>query len=193
MYYFNRPILFKPKRHYEIRFSIISANSPLQDQGYRSGRLPQDISRTTYLTFLSKVKNIGVTADMNSVEKSKLGIFNHLNFFQFITGIIVPVIGLIQADKFPIGGWIIVCLPALVSIFVLVLNSYHKHELALLTYFVLYPFFICINYMNGISLGIELSFILYGILSVFFIQDIGYMIFSICFSMVSYFFLVGRS
>ncbi|HET6993722.1 MAG TPA: HAMP domain-containing sensor histidine kinase, partial [Chitinophagaceae bacterium] len=53
----------------------------------------------------------------------------------------------------------------------------------------LYPLFICINYINGISLGIELSFILYGILSVFFIQDLGYMIFSICFSMVSYFFL----
>ena len=139
--------------------------------------------------FLHTVKNLGVTADMSSVEKSKLGIFNHLNFFQFITGILVPVIGLLQADKFPVSGWIIICLPALVSVLVLVLNNYHKHELALLTYFILYPFFICFNYLNGISLGIELSFILYGILSVFFIQDIGYMIFSICFSMVSYFFL----
>jgi signal transduction histidine kinase len=141
------------------------------------------------LSLLYRVKNIGVTADMNSVEKSKLGIFNHLNFFQFITGIIVPVIGLLGATKFPVSGWIIICLPALVSIVVLVLNAYHKHELALLTYFALYPLFICFCYINGISLGIELSFILYGILSVFFIQDIGYMIFSICFSMVSYFFL----
>ena len=140
-------------------------------------------------SFLNNIKGIGVTAEMSSVEKSKLGIFNHLNFFQFITGILVPVIGLVQADKFPITGWITICLPALVSVLVLVLNYYQKHELALLTYFVLYPFFICINYINGISLGIELSFILYGILSVFFIQDIGYMIFSISFSMVSYFFL----
>ena len=140
-------------------------------------------------SFLAQVKNIGVTTDMNSVEKSKLGIFNHLNFFQFITGILVPIIGLLQAERFPVGGWIIVCLPALVSVLVLVLNHYQKHELALLTYFVLYPFFICINYINGISLGIELSFILYGILSVFFILDIGYMIFSILFSMISYFFL----
>jgi two-component system sensor histidine kinase/response regulator len=147
------------------------------------------LSSNNVFNFLSKIKNIGVTADMNSVEKSKLGIFNHLNFFQFITGILVPVIGLLQADKFPVSGWIIICLPALVSVFVLILNSYHKHELALLTYFVLYPFFICCNYINGINLGIELSFILYGILSVFFIQDIGYMIFSILFSMVSYFFL----
>jgi two-component system, sensor histidine kinase and response regulator len=140
-------------------------------------------------SFLMQVKNIGVTANMGAIEKSKLRIFNHLNFFQFVTGILVPLFGLVNADKFPVGGWIIVCMPALVSVFVLILNHYNKHEWALLTYFVLYPFFICINYINGISLGIELSFILYGILSVFFIQDIGYMIFSICFSMVSYFFL----
>src|SRR5690606_23403091 len=37
--------------------------------------------------------------------------------------------------------------------------------------------------------GIGLSFILYGILAVFFIRDIGFMIFFICFSMVSYFML----
>lgn len=139
--------------------------------------------------FLTTIKNIGITADMSSVEKSKLGIFNQLNFFQFVTGILVPVLGLLRADKFPLGGWIIVCLPALVSILVLVLNHYRKHDLALLTYFVLYPFFICFNYINGISLGIELSFILYGILSVFFMKEIGYMIFSISFSMISYFFL----
>lgn len=139
--------------------------------------------------YLSSIKNLGVTNEMTAVEKSKLSIFNQLNFFQFITGILVPVIGMLHASRFPVGGWIIVCLPALVSILVLVLNYYHKHELALLTYFVLYPFFICFNYINGISLGIELSFILYGILSVFFIQEIGYMIFSISFSMISYFFL----
>lgn len=138
---------------------------------------------------LLKIKYIGVTAGMSPIEKSKLGIFNSLNFFQFITGILVPCIGLIGAQKFPASGWIIVCLPALVSVLVLILNYYHKHELALLTYFVLYPFFICFSYINGISLGVELSFILYGILSVFFIQDIGYMIFSISFSMISYFFL----
>jgi len=139
--------------------------------------------------FLTTIKNIGITPDMSAVEKSKLGIFNQLNFFQFVTGILVPVLGLLKADRFPLGGWIIVCLPALVSILVLVLNHYRKHDLALLTYFVLYPFFICFNYINGISLGIELSFILYGILSVFFMKEIGYMVFSISFSMISYFFL----
>ena len=32
-------------------------------------------------SFLNNIKGIGVTAEMSSVEKSKLGIFNHLNFF----------------------------------------------------------------------------------------------------------------
>ncbi|MEI9809005.1 MAG: HAMP domain-containing sensor histidine kinase [Bacteroidota bacterium] len=141
------------------------------------------------INFLNGVKNIGVTPYLTSQERSKLGIFNYLNFFQFITGIIVPVVGLFNVHKFPAIGWVIVCMPALVSVGVLVLNAYKKHQLALLAYFVFYPLFTCVNYMSGISLGAELSFVLYGILSVFFIQDIGYMIFSISFSMVSYFFL----
>jgi two-component system sensor histidine kinase/response regulator len=143
----------------------------------------------TTVGLLNSVKSIGVTPDMTAQEKSKLVIFNYLNFFQFITGIIVPVIGLFNAHKFPAIGWVIVCMPALVSVGVLILNAYKMHQVALLAYFVLYPLFICVNYMSGISLGAELSFILYGILSVFFIQDVGYMIFSISFSMVSYFFL----
>lgn len=141
------------------------------------------------LVLLHKVTCIGVTAGMNAQEKSKLGIFNQLNFFQLITGIIMPVIGLANADKFPVSGWVIACLPAVVSIVVLALNANKRHQSALLTYFIFYPLFICFGYINGINQGIELSFILYGILSVFFIQDIGYMIFSISFSMISYFFL----
>lgn len=139
--------------------------------------------------FLNRIKNIGVTADMNAFEKSKLGIFNQLNFFQCITSIVIPVFGLFRADKFPVSGWFMASLPALVSIVVLILNSHYRHRAGLLTYFIFYPLFICFSYINGISLGVELSFILYGILSVFFIQDIGYMVFSISFSMISYFVL----
>ncbi len=138
---------------------------------------------------LDAVKSIGFTSGMSAIEKSKLGIFNSLNFFQVITGLMVPAVGLMHADKFPLSGWIMACMPAVVSVIVLVLNSRYKHQFALLTYFVCYPFFICLSYFNGVSLGVELSFILYGILSVFFIQDIGYMIFSIAFSMISYFVL----
>ncbi len=136
-----------------------------------------------------RIKSLGVTPELNAQERSKLGIFNQLNFFQLITGIAVPVVGILSATRFPYGGWFIVCLPALVSIGVLVLNSFRLYHEALLAYFIFYPLFICFSYINGISFGIELSFVLYGILSVFFITDIGYMVFSIAFSMVSYFIL----
>lgn len=141
------------------------------------------------LNMFERIKQIGATPFLTPQEKSKLGIFNQLNFFQLITGIAVPVFGLFNASKFPSGGWLIVCLPALVSICVLLLNGFRKYQEALMAYFIFYPVFICFSYINGISLGIELSFILYGILSVFFITDIGYMLFSIGFSMVSYFVL----
>lgn len=86
-------------------------------------------------------------------------------------------------------GWLIACLPPLLSVFVLYLNNRQKYQDALLVYFIFYPFFTCLSYINGINFGVELSFILYGILAVFFIRDIGYMIFSISFSMISYFIL----
>src|SRR5258705_10169894 len=145
--------------------------------------LPQNI-----VTVFHNVRTIGVTAGMSSYDKSKLCIFNLLNFFQFITGMIIPLIGLFYVYKIPVGGWLMACLPAWVSLFVLVLNHKRRYDTAIMFYFIFYPACICLSYINGISLGIELSFILYGILSVFFIQDIGYMIFSISFSMLSYFF-----
>jgi signal transduction histidine kinase len=61
--------------------------------------------------------------------------------------------------------------------------------MAMLAYFILYPFFTCVVYINGINLGVDLCFILFGILAVFFLQDIGYMLFAIAFSMLSYFIL----
>jgi two-component system, sensor histidine kinase and response regulator len=139
--------------------------------------------------FLNTVKRVGITPEMSEGEKSKLGVFNNLIFFQLLTGIALPVLILYNAHNFPADGWFKVCLPALLSVGVLVMNAYHKTKEALIAYFFLYPVFICIIYMHGINLGVELSFVLYGILSVFFLQDLGYMIFSICFSMVSYFIL----
>lgn len=140
------------------------------------------------LSILHRVKNIGVTGAMNEYEKSKLGIFNHLNFFQFLTGLIVVIIGIFQ-DKIPVIGWLMACLPPVASVVVLFLNRRHKYQEALLVYFIFYPVLTCFSYINGINFGVELSFILYGILAVFFIKDIGYMLFSIGFSMISYFIL----
>jgi two-component system sensor histidine kinase/response regulator len=92
-------------------------------------------------------------------------------------------------NKIPFGGWMMASLPACVSLIALLLNYRKRYDTSILVYFIFYPACICVSYINGFSLGIELSFILYGILSVFFIQDIGYMVFSISFSMVSYFVL----
>lgn len=141
------------------------------------------------LNFLHTVKAIGSTPGMSGLDRSKLGIFNHLNFFQVVTGLIVSIIGIFYAQSFPMKAWLIASLPTFISIVVLVLNAEKRYHLALVVYFILYPVFTCISYINGISLGIELSFILYGILAVFFIKDIGYMVFAISFSMISYFIL----
>ena len=116
--------------------------------------LPQNI-----LTFFEKVKALGVTPGMSNYDKSKLRIFNLLNFFQFVTGMIVPFIGFMHAYTIPYGGWIMASLPALISLFVLLLNRRQQYDTAVLVYFVFYPACICLNYINGISLGIELSFI----------------------------------
>jgi signal transduction histidine kinase len=138
---------------------------------------------------LVKIKSIGMDASMDEYESRKLAIFNLLNFFQFISGVLLPLIGFLTIRKFSTGVWLISCLPAFVSLVSLYLNHRRNHLMALLAYFILYPFFTCVVYINGINLGVDLCFILFGILAVFFLQDIGYMLFAIAFSMLSYFIL----
>ncbi|MBK5272387.1 MAG: HAMP domain-containing histidine kinase [Bacteroidia bacterium] len=142
-----------------------------------------------FVVLLKSVKTIGFTDTMEEYEQRKLGIFNQLNFFQLVTGILIPVVGLFNDKDLPSGSWVVACLPALVSVLALYLNKLYKHEAALFSYFILYPFITCIVYMYGLNLGVNLSFIFYGILAVFFFKDIGYMMFSIGFSMVSYYIL----
>src|SRR5882724_487684 len=149
-----------------------------------------DFFRIQYFIHLfNRVKYIGFNDTMEEYERRKLGIFNHLIFFQLVIGILIPLSCLFNNKRFATGAWAVVCLPAVVSMLVLYLNKRHKHEAALCAYFILFPFVTCIGYMYGINLGVNLFFILFGILSVFFLKDIGYMIFSLCFSMVSYFVL----
>jgi signal transduction histidine kinase len=125
---------------------------------------------------------------MDDYEKRKLAIFNQLNFFQLIAGLIIPVTGLFTQSLSPASTFSAV-LPAFISVAVLILNSFGRHQIALFTYFLLYPIVTSAIYMGGVNLGVELFFILYGILSVFFLQHIGQMIFSVALSMISYFVL----
>jgi two-component system, sensor histidine kinase and response regulator len=150
-------------------------------------QLPFARKRMNRLVFT--IKSIGRNNTLDPYEKRKLAVFNILNFFQLITGLLVPLIGLYTTDNLPGSVWFISSLPALISAIALYLNYKRKYEQALLAYFILYPFFTCVVYINGINAGIDLSFVLFGILAVFFLQNIGYMLFSIAFSMLSYFIL----
>jgi signal transduction histidine kinase len=124
---------------------------------------------------------------MDDYEKRKLSIFNQLNFFQLLTGIAIPVAGLVRTHQFPVMAWVVACIPAFVSILVLVLNARREYYLAQIAYFVGYPIATSFVYFWGFNMGVELSFILYGILSVFFIQDLSQMLFALGLSMASYF------
>jgi two-component system, sensor histidine kinase and response regulator len=141
------------------------------------------------LYLLQYIKTLGIHESMDEYEQRKLRIFNQLNFLQLIAGILFPLFGLLSSTVLPTGLYVVACLPALVSLLVLWLVKKQKSEAAIASYFILYPFFTCIVYMYGLNPGIGLFYILYGVLSVFFLKDIGYMLFSLCFSLVSYFLL----
>ena len=132
---------------------------------------------------------MGATASMDEYERCKLGIFNQLNFFQLIAGTCIPVIGLFHNKRFPEWAWLMAILPAFISIIVLRLNAKQKYEAGMILYFICYPVVTSLVYMSGINVGVELFFILYGILSVFFLQEISHMLFSVSLSMISYFML----
>jgi two-component system, sensor histidine kinase and response regulator len=138
--------------------------------------------------YIEIIKTLGVTRKMDEYEKRKLAIFNQLNFLQMLSWLILPIVGMFD-KTLSAGISIQAILPAFISITALALNSYYRHEAALFTYFLLYPIITSVIYMGGVNLGVELNFILYGILSVFFLQHIGQMIFSVGLSMVSYFVL----
>ena len=138
---------------------------------------------------LQHVRNIGMTGYMDDYERRKLNVFNLLNFFQLVTGVLIPFIGLLHNDHLPISVWLLACLPSSLSVAVLAFNHFQKYQAAQLSYFILYPFFTGFVYLQGMNPGVELHFILYGVLAVFFLQDMGYMLFTIALSMVNYFIL----
>lgn len=138
------------------------------------------------LRWVQRIKTIGFTANMEDYEKRKLGIFNLLNFFQLITGVIIPIAGANTHQHFPLQAWIFACVPAFVSIVVLVLNARREYYLAQIAYFVFSPIATSFVYFWGFNMGMELSFILYSVLSVFFIQDLSQMLFALSLSLASY-------
>lgn len=146
-------------------------------------------ARQFFYRIFFQMKSIGVAGRMEDYEKRKLSIFNQLNFLQLFAGLFIPLMGLIHKDNLPFSAWLLACFPCSISMVVLLLNYWKKYEAARLCYFILYPFFTGFVYLKGMNAGVELHFILYGILAVFFLQDMGYMLFTIALSMVNYFLL----
>jgi len=144
--------------------------------------LGQEISGYWY-----SIKSIGVTPGMEEYEKRKMSIFNQLNFLGIITGILVPVIALFAADHLPPLAWFVACSPAAISILVLWLNHERYYELSRVVYFSLYPIATCVVYLGKVDVGIELFYIMYGVLSVFFLQQVFSIIFSFSLSIACYF------
>ncbi|MFL5741402.1 MAG: sensor histidine kinase [Flavisolibacter sp.] len=146
-------------------------------------------AKKQFLFFLKQIKNIGITDKLDEYERRKLSVFNLLNFFQLLSGTLIPLIGLLHSDQLPVHMWLLACLPSSLSVAVLIFNHNHKYQSALLSYFILYPFFTGFVYLQGMNSGVELHFILYGVLAVFFLKDMGYMLFTIALTMVNYFVL----
>jgi len=133
------------------------------------------------------VWNIGYRPSLGSYEKRKLGIFNVMNFLGLMAGVLIPLLGLFNKDHFPHTVWIAAAAPALISILVLAANYYQRYEFGRLLYFTAYPLVTTLSYALGIDAGVEFFFVLYGVLSVFFLQSIYNIVFSFTLSMACYF------
>ena len=163
-------------------------NLPLQFQPKKISSASNSVAQK-FSKLIDETKRLGVTDDMEDYEKRKAGIFNQLNFFQVITGLVGPVARIFENDNLPFTAWWVACSPPIISLIVLWFCSRKNHEIGIIVYFILYPVVTSIVYMSGMNPGVDLFFILYGILSVFFLQQISHMLFSVSLSMISYFVL----
>lgn len=150
-------------------------------------RFPISVKRSVLDLFYS-VKYLGYSDTLDEYEKVKLGVFNQINFFQLITGLFVLFTCMIH-HEFPVWACVLAALPLCVSLLVLYFNKEYKYQSALIAYFILQPVVAGFIFMNGVHLGLNLYFILYGILAVFFLKDKAFMLFTISFSMINFFVL----
>src|SRR5579871_1630084 len=124
---------------------------------------------------------------IGSIEKRKLGIFNLLNVLGLIAGVLIPAAGLIGYPyRLPTPILIAGCFPAVVSTTVLFLNHAQQQETAKLLYFTLYPIGTALAYALGVDPGIEFFFVVYAVLSVFFLRSIYHIIFSFSLSVACF-------
>jgi len=148
----------------------------------------QAVLKTLHLP--GKIRSFGSIAPMDDHEKRKLRIFNVLNVLGFLIGIFLPIVGLSVANiKLSTFAWFVTFSPAMVSIMVLVLNYYKRHEIAILSYFILYPILTALVYQVSFDIGVELFFILYGVLSVFFLNRFVFIVVAFSLTLFCYFYV----
>ncbi|MEJ8819564.1 sensor histidine kinase [Lacibacter sp. H407] len=136
---------------------------------------------------ISRIKKIGYTDELDGYAARRLGIFNTLNFIGLLTGIIIPVVAILNKGYLPVIAWIVAAAPAFISFVVLVANYYRRYDFAMLWYFILYPAITSLVYIDSIDVGIELFFILYAVFAVFFLQKLSLILQAIGFSLICYF------
>ena len=136
---------------------------------------------------LRRIKKIGYTEELDGYAARRLGIFNTLNFIGLITGIVIPLLAILNKGYLPAIAWIVAASPAFISLVVLIANYYRRYNFAMVWYFILYPSITSLVYMDSIDVGIELFFILYAVFAVFFLQNLRLILLAISFSLISYF------
>lgn len=124
----------------------------------------------TLTSFWSSVRKLGWRETMGEYEKRKLSVFNQLNAVGIFCGLLIPIVGLFDEQSLPAIASIVAFSPSVISSVVLLLNHRKKHEWARMVYFSFYPFLTSLVYGIGLDVGLELFFILYGVLAVFYMQ-----------------------
>ncbi|HXB91268.1 MAG TPA: HAMP domain-containing sensor histidine kinase [Puia sp.] len=140
-----------------------------------------------FLRLQRYIWSIGYQPSLGDYEKRKLGIFNLMNLFGLFTGIVIPICVLFNQDHLPRLLWLIAFSPAVISTGVLMASYYHKYELARIAFFTLYPIVTTLVYALRVDAGIEFFFVLYGVMSVFFLKNVYNIVVSFALSMTCYF------
>ncbi len=137
--------------------------------------------------FLYYIQSIGISDQMSEYEKKKISIFNMLNLLGLVTGVLVPLLAIISSNRLPPLAWFAAFSPVCISILVLWMVHERYYELSRVCYFCLYPLATSLAYLGGVNVGIELFFILYGVLSVLFLQTFRNIVLSFCLSSFCYY------
>jgi two-component system sensor histidine kinase/response regulator len=132
------------------------------------------------------IKSIGITNTMEEYEKRRLSIFNQLNFFSMVAGLILTLAGIFSKNHLPPLVWYVVCSPLAIGVIVLWLTHEQYYEASRLIYFSVYPIVTCLVYLGKVDAGVSLFFILYGVMSVFFLQRFTSIIFAFCWAAACY-------